>query len=42
MTARKNLVMVGRLHHLAEARGRAAAPTSCSSGSTSPTPPTGW
>ena len=37
MSARKNLVMVGRLHHLSKARGHAAGPTSCSSGSTSPT-----
>ena len=41
LTARANLEMVGRLYHLPRAPTRGGARTSCSSGSTSPTPPTG-
>ena len=42
LTGRENLVMVGRLYHLGKPRVARSAPTSCSSASTSPTPPAAW
>ena len=40
LTGRQNLVMVGRLSGLRRGRGARPGAASCSSGSTSPTPPT--
>ena len=41
-TGRENLVLAGRIHGLSAAGRAATGPTSCSTGSASPTPPTGW
>ena len=42
LTGNENLEHVGRLFHRATQRAHASAPASCSSASSSPTPPTRW
>ena len=42
LTGTQNLVLIGQLLNLHRPGRQGAAPPSCSTGSTSPTPPAGW